>query len=91
MRSDYVMENKKLKIKLSDGRELIAEVNELDSDNAELAVYTVDNTDKHDIVYQDICLVREGAKNDVECLVWSDLNNEDYTDYFSIGKFESEE
>lgn len=85
------MENKKLKIKLSDGRELIAEVNELDSDNAELAVYTVDNTDKQDIVYQDICLVREGVKHDVECLVWSDLNNEDYTDYFSIGKFESEE
>lgn len=85
------MENKKLKIKLSDGRELIAEVNELDSDNTELAVYTVDNTDKQDIVYQDICLVREGTKNDVECLVWSDLNNEDYTDYFSIGKLESEE
>lgn len=85
------MENKKLKIKLSDGRELIAEVNNYDGENAEIVVYTVDNTDKQNQVYQDICMVREGVKNDVECLVWADGNNEDYTDYFNIDKYESEE
>lgn len=81
----------KLKIKLSDDRELIAEVNELDTDNIEMAVYLFDSTDKQNLIYQDICLVREGVKNDVECLVWADPNDEDYTDFFSIGKYESEE
>lgn len=83
-------ENKKLKIKLSDGRELVVEVNELDADNTEMAVYVVDDTDKQNIIYQDICLVREGVKNDVECLVWGNKDEEDYTDFFSIGKYEEE-
>ena len=79
------MENK-LKIKLSDGRELIAEVNNYDGENIELCVYVeAENS------MQDICLIREGVKRDVECLVWSDPNNEDYTDFFNIGKYESEE
>ena len=76
----------KLKIKLSDGRELVAEVNNYDGENIELCVYVeAENS------MQDICLIREGVKNDVECLVWADPNNEDYTDFFNIGKYESEE
>ena len=71
----------KIVMKLSDGRELIAEVDNYDGEHEELAVYI--NSDN---LFQDICLIREdeNTKNNIECLVWSDKDEEDYTDRFSI-------
>ena len=79
-----------IKIKLSDGRELVAKINNYDGENIELCVYTTDDTDKQNIIYQNICLIREGVKNDVECLVWGTADDEDYTEIFSIEKHEGE-
>lgn len=85
-------ENKKLKIKLSDGRELVVEVNNYDGNHEEICVYTLDKTDPKNMLFQDICMVREDEKEPgrVECLVWADANEEDYTDRYSIGKYEEE-
>lgn len=77
-----------LKIELSGNRKIIAEINNYDGKHKELCVYIVDDTDKENVEYQDICLVREDEKEPdrVECLVWGNQDSEDYTDRFSIGK-----
>lgn len=83
------MTTEKLKIKLKDEKELVAEINRYGADDeVELAIYVMDDTDKKNIEFQDICLVREGVNNAVECLVWADKDNEDYTDYFIIERTE---
>ena len=67
---------------------------------AELRVYI---TDKDNAFVQDICLVRQQYEiiefgkdfvpidKAITCIVWSDENNEDFTDDFEIGIYEEEE
>jgi hypothetical protein len=58
--------------------------------------------DDEGILLQDICMVREhfsyNSKNDefeidddlIDCKIWADSDNEDYTDEFIIGVYEDE-
>lgn len=58
--------------------------------------------DDEGILLQDICMVREhfsyNSKNDefeiddnlIDCKIWADSDNEDYTDEFIIGVYEEE-
>jgi len=59
--------------------------------------------DKNGRCFQDICMVREhyhySTKDEdfkidsslVDCMVWADSDNEDYTHKFTIGVYEEEE
>ena len=58
--------------------------------------------DSNDMIVQDICMVREHYhynKNSgefeiddsfIDCRVWADSDNEDYTDEFTIGVYEEQ-
>lgn len=58
--------------------------------------------DDEGILLQDVCMVREhfsyNSKNDefeiddnlIDCKIWADSDNEDYTDEFIIGVYEDE-
>ena len=74
---------KKLKIKLSDGRILIAEINKPDGKNEELCVYI-----ESENLVQDICVIRESntEPEEVRVLVWGNSEDEDYTESYGIGK-----
>lgn len=94
------MENK-LEIQLGEYK-IVAEVNDLNTPDIppELNVYLVD---KHGCITQDICLVRPHhslnretmqwtTRNDfVDCLVWGESGDEDYTDRHVIAVYEEEE
>lgn len=89
------MENR-LIIKLNNGKELVAELCNYDGSHPEIAICIQENG----IATQDICLVRpclnedydvDIENNDVECLVWEDEYDEDYTHKFVIKQFEEEE
>lgn len=67
-----------------------------DGNHPELSVYI---EDENGCVLQDICLVRnhvvnteqEISDNDVDCIVWADSGNEDYTNKFVIPIWKFEE
>lgn len=93
------MENK-LVIPFGD-KKIVAEINDWKDDMPkELVVYLCD---KDDCIIQDICLVRghyEYKKDDgefeiykdfIDCLVWGDSGDEDYTNKYVIGVHEEEE
>lgn len=87
------MENR-IGINLSENIELIADLCNYDGKHPEIMVYIK----KDGIIYQDICLVRphEGPgciqENDsIDCLVWADENNEDFTNEYWIQIHEEEE
>ena len=84
----------KIIINLADNLELVAELYDFDGKHPEITVYI----EKDGLVYQDICLVRphEGAgcvqqKDSVDCLVWADGNNEDFTDEYWIQMYKEDE
>ena len=86
------MENK-IRINLSENLELVAELYNYDGDHPEITVYI----EKDGVVYQDICLVRphEGIErvqecNSIDCLVWADKDNEDFTTEYWIEMYEEE-
>lgn len=93
------MENK-LEIKFGD-KKIVAEINDW-SDGApnELTVYLCN---KDNCIIQDICLVRphyevnrktcefETNNEFIDCLVWSDSDEEDYTHKFMIGVYDEDE
>lgn len=86
------MENK-IKINLGENLELVAELYDYDGSHPEITVYI----EKDGIVHQDICLVRphegpsgEQEVNLIDCLVWSDKNDEGYTSKNVIGIYEEE-
>lgn len=66
----------------------------------ELYVYLRDN---NDVIIQDICMVREHYyynpqteefetnEEFIDCKVWADSNDEDYTNEFVIGVYDEEE
>lgn len=91
---------KKLEIQFGEHK-IVAEINAMNLPEIppELCVYICD---KYNNWVQDICLVRqtseygnagEAFKSDnksVDCLVWSDPNNEDFTHDFTMGVYEEE-
>lgn len=64
-------------------RDLVVEKSSYDEEHTEFQIYL--RCKKTGEILQDISLVRKSkTENTVECLVWGDENNEDYTDRFSI-------
>lgn len=93
--------NKKLVVKFGD-RKIVAEINDMNTPEIppELCVYLCDKDDR---ITQDICLVRphydvdpndgvfEHDNNHVDCIVWADEYQEDYTNKYVIGIYEENE
>ena len=91
---------KKLEIPFGEYK-IVAEINAMNLPEIppELCVYICD---KYNNWVQDICLVRQTSEygnpgetfksdhNSVDCLVWSDPNNEDFTHDFTMGVYEEE-
>lgn len=81
-------------------KKIVAEIlNWHDEFPNELCVYLCDENDR---IIQDICLVREHYscgvnsgveinENVIDCMVWSDSNDDDYTHKFLIGVYEEED
>ena len=92
------MDRERVSIPLSNGKKLVAEVNP-DGDFKEIYIGIEDNGGAW---WQDLAIVREDYYwNDdeygiipmpgrYEVLVYSDCNNEDWTDSFQIGEYEEE-
>ena len=90
----------KIEIKIGN-KKIIAEVNDWSDElPAELCVYLADENDR---IVQDICCVRERYhfdkntgrfkinSNFIDCLVWGDSDDDDYSNEFCIGVREYEE
>lgn len=84
----------KFSIELDNGKKLVAELNNYDGEHPEINVYI----EADGLIHQDICLVRphEGrdcvqVKDSVDCIVWGDENNEDFTEEYWIQIYEEEE
>lgn len=85
-------ETNRIAIKLNDGREIVAEYCNYDGDHPEIAICIQEDG----IAIQDICLVRPYEENtndhpDVDCLVWSDNDSDDYTHKFIIEQYTEEQ
>ena len=82
------MENK-IAIKLTNGKEIVTELCNYDGNHPEIVIYI----QKNGVAVQDICLVRpyENIEEDIECLVWSDEYDEDYSHRFIISQYQEEE
>ena len=93
------MENK-LYLNIGNGKKIVAEALDWHDDFPnELAVYIMDD---NGVVIQDICLIREHYKVNTEletiangdvidCMVWADPEDEDYTHKFYIDAYKGEE
>ena len=86
------MENK-IRINLGENLELVAELTNYDGNHPEIVVYI----EKNMLVHQDICLIRphEGPNcvpeaDGIDCLVWGDECNEDFTTEYYIPIYEEE-
>ena len=92
--------NNRLEIQIGN-KKLVAEINDWSADApSEIYVFL---EDENCLVSQDICMVREcfsfnpKQKNFeinsefVDCFVWGESDNEDYTDKFCIGVRENED
>ena len=80
----------KLSIPFGDYK-IVAEINNtnLPYIPLELCVYICD---KDNNFVQDICMVKQNNKhNSVDCLVWTDSDDENYTHKHTIGVYEEEE
>ncbi len=92
------MENKKLKIELSNGYKIVAEVYNDGTFPEEMCVYIESPDGK---TMQDICMVGEKYdvveteivcdSNKVSCRVWGDAYSEDYTEDNCIEIYKGEE
>lgn len=78
-------------IPVSSNAELVCELTNYDGLHPEINIFI--RNPKTGVVSQDICLVRkqDEADNVVECLVWSDETDEDYTNVFKIKVWTDEE
>ena len=83
-----MLKNKKFKmencisIKLANGKELVAELSNYDGEHPEIVICIQENG----IATQNICIVRphKDKDNSINCLVWGNEHNEDYSDEFKI-------
>ena len=85
------MENK-IVLKLNNGVELVAVLDNYDGDHPEIEIFIRENG----MATQDICFIRPSedvskSSGTIECLVWGDECSEDYTDKFIIEKYSTEE
>jgi hypothetical protein len=83
----------KLFITLPNGKELVAEYYNFDGEHPEISIYIAEDG----MAAQDICLVRPHTNedyivegNDIDCVVWCDECDEDYTHKFVIKQYEEE-
>lgn len=77
-------------IPFDETKDMVVEKSSYDEEHTEFSTYL--RCKKTGEILQDISLVRKSeTKNTVECLVWGDENNEDYTDRFSIPPYVYEE
>ena len=84
----------RVSIKLSDGREIVAEFCDYDGSHPEIAICIQENG----VAIQDICLVRpycddtddDDEHQSIECLVWGDEYAEDYSHKFNIPQYTEE-
>lgn len=80
---------KEIKIKLENGKELVAQLCDYDGVHPEIVICIQEKG----IAVQDICIVRpheedcERRGTDIDCLVWGDEFSEDYTDKFIIPQY----
>ena len=74
-------------ISLPNGNKLMVELYNYDDEHPEICAFI---KDEEDCVVQDICLIRpnENNKDKIECLVWADERNEDYTHKFKIKQYD---
>lgn len=81
----------KLIIKLPNGHKIVAELCEYPHTNIQPEI-VVCLQDENGIAIQDLAIVRasENQKN-IEVLVWSNKDDEDYTDRFEIEEYKEEE
>lgn len=91
---------KQIEVPIGDKR-IVAFVNDWEDDMPK-EIY-ISLVDSNDVIVQDICMVREhyhyNKKDDcfeidssfIDCKVWADSDNEDYTNEFCIGVYEEEE
>lgn len=71
-------------------KDIVVEKSSCDGEHIEVNTY-LRCRDIGEII-QDITIVRKSeTENTIECLVWGDENNEDYTDRFSIPPYSCEE
>ena len=84
----------KISININDNLELVAELYDHDGEHPEITVYIK----KDGMIHQDICLVRPHENkrcvqemDTIDCIVWGDKDNEDYTDKFVVGIHEEDE
>ena len=90
----------KLELPIGD-KKLVVWINDWqDNMPKDICVYVEDN---NGVIIQDICVVREHYhfnpkkecfeidSNMIDCMVWSDNDNEDYTHKFTIGVVNEEE
>lgn len=71
-------------------KDIVTEKSSYDGEQIEIHTYL--RCKKTGEIIQDISLIRKSeTENTVECLVWGDENNEDYTDRFSIPLYSYEE
>lgn len=78
------------KISINEKYDLVAETYR-SSNEEEIVVCLKEKTTG--LIHQDICLVRpsDTVKETLECLVWRDGEQEDYTDKFQIKIWDGEE
>ena len=71
--------------------ELVTEINSYDGKHKEINIYL--RSKKDGLIAQDIALVRksETSNDEIECLVWADELDEDFTDKFTIKVFKDEQ
>ena len=93
------MENK-IEIPIGD-KKLVVSINDWKDELPKEIFISI--VDKNNRVIQDICMVREhyhySPKSEdfeidssfIDCKVWADSDNEDYTDEFCIGVYEEED
>lgn len=86
--------NNNLTIKLSNGKEIVAQLCNYDDNHSEIAICIQENG----IAVQDLCIIRphedeqcNPVGNDIDCLVWSDETLEYYTHKFVISHYEEED
>lgn len=78
------------KISINEKYDLVAETYRSGNEE-EIVVYLKEKSTG--LIHQDICLVRpsDTTKETLECLVWGDDEQEDYTDKFQIKIWDGEE
>lgn len=74
----------RISIRLNNGKELVAELCNYDGKHPEIAICVQANG----IATQDICIVRPHEnKDNIDCLVWGNPYDEDYSDDFEISLY----